>query len=260
MSRALATPEGTFFYGLFVPIAAIGVAAAIGFAVHPLSLATLVPLIGLLAIRLVMAPTEFSVGSDGIVSSWYGRRRFIGYDHIASIDKRARTTWRAERNVIVLASGEEIVLPDLGGGVDDSVTRSLVRRIQDAREAFQRCEVETAAAAVYRGDRDLRAWISSLRALGSGASADHRVAPIEPDRLWRIVEDPSSRAIDRAAAAVALTARADASERRRLQAVSDATAAPKLRIALEAAARGDEAELEAALAEIEPPKPTAAVL
>jgi hypothetical protein len=103
-----------------------------------------------------------------------------------------------------------------------------------------------------RRERPVGDWITTLRSIGTGANAAHRIAPVAPERLWRIVEDPSARAVARAAAAVALGARIDDEGRARLKAAADATAAPKLRIALFAAAdSAEEAELEEALRDLE---------
>ncbi len=93
-----------------------------------------------------------------------------------------------------------------------------------------RCRTSTAeAASCARGS-------PSSRALGSGAHATHRVAPIAVDRLWRIVESPATQPTIRAAAAVALGLRLDPRDRDRLRAAASATTAPRLRAALEAAA------------------------
>jgi hypothetical protein len=78
-----------------------------------------------------------------------------------------------------------------------------------------------------------------------------RTAPLPRERLFRIVESPSASGLDRAAAAVALGKEADEETRGRLRGAAEACAAPKLRIALEAAAgSSSDAELEAALAEV----------
>jgi hypothetical protein len=73
-----------------------------------------------------------------------------------------------------------------------------------------------------------------------------------PEKLWRIVEDPAAPADARAGAAVALGHGADEDSRARLRAAASATAAPKLRFAIETAAKDEPEEaLAAALAEVE---------
>jgi hypothetical protein len=124
-------------------------------------------------------------------------------------------------------------------------------RIREAFEAHGRGDVTLAAAALRRGTRDVAAWIRALQAIGSGASADHRTAPVPPDQLWRIVEDPHAEPGARAGAAVVLRGSLDEAGRSRLLAAAGATAQPRVRIALEAAGEGDEAALAEALAAVE---------
>ena len=85
-----------------------------------------------------------------------------------------------------------------------------------------------------------------LLGVGAGSNADHRHAPVPADRLWRIVESPTQDAEARAAAAVALSHAPNDATRQRLRAVASNTAAPRLRVALEAAARAAEDDAAAA--------------
>lgn len=68
-----------------------------------------------------------------------------------------------------------------------------------------------------------------------------------PERLWRIVEDPDKDPAVRAGAAAALGPGLDPSGRERLRVAAHVSASPPLRVALEAAADGEEAFLEEAL-------------
>jgi len=76
--------------------------------------------------------------------------------------------------------------------------------------------------------------------------------PMRPDeeKLWAVVEDASAKPEARASAAAALRVKGEAPVAR-LRATAEATASPKLRVALEAAASDDDAVLEQALAECE---------
>jgi hypothetical protein len=91
-----------------------------------------------------------------------------------------------------------------------------------------------------------------LRAIGTGANADHRTAPISRDQLWQIVEHAGSRPSARAGAAIALAEGLDDAGRVRLQKAAGATASPKIRVAIEKAATSpSDEELREALAELE---------
>jgi hypothetical protein len=73
-----------------------------------------------------------------------------------------------------------------------------------------------------------------------------------PDRLWRVAQDPAQAPAARAAAAVALSPTLDESGRARLVQIAKATAAPKLRVALErVATAASEEELAEALGALE---------
>ena len=125
-------------------------------------------------------------------------------------------------------------------------------RIQEAMETYRRGDAEGDAALVRRNGRDLGAWINALRSLGAGSNADLRTAPLPRERLFRIVESPTAAAGERAAAAVALGTELDEEGRARLRSAAEATAAPKLRIAIEqAAASADEEALREALSALE---------
>jgi hypothetical protein len=70
------------------------------------------------------------------------------------------------------------------------------------------------------------------------------------DRLWSVLEDGASAPAHRAAAAVALSPHLDDAGRQRVRIAAQATATPKLRVALEAAAEDDDVRLIEALDEV----------
>jgi hypothetical protein len=73
-----------------------------------------------------------------------------------------------------------------------------------------------------------------------------------PEQLWRVAEDPAQPAIKRAAAAVALAPTLAEEDKERLGELAKATAAPKLRVALQNIADDvPDDELEDALRRLE---------
>src|SRR5262249_17864684 len=131
-----------------------------------------------------------------------------------------------------LRSGEQVrLLLTLQKNGKESVA-ILKERIREAMERHQLGEADADAALLRGRERSVSTWITALRCIGAGANADHRVAPVAPERLWRIMEAPSAQSTVRVAAAVALGAKIDDAGRARLRAAAAATAAPKLRIAL----------------------------
>ena len=204
-----------------------------------------------LGLFVVLAPlltlARLTVGIDGVVRSRLGRKRFIGYGDIDTV--RYEERWWGWRTgvLLTLRSGEMVRFPM--AQLDKETGAIIEERIWEAMAVHAGGDGADAAL-LRKGTRTVGQWIASLRAIGAGANADLRTAPLPRERLLRIVEDPASPADDRAAAAVAVGASSNDDDRARLQSVADAVAAPRLRVAIEAAAGADDAELEAALAQV----------
>jgi hypothetical protein len=243
---------------VMAPIVAVLVAAVVWAWTGALPLAwsiLLGPNLGIAWLVVAMSwPTTVSVGADGVAIAWLGRRRFVGYDDIigvASCDARLAWGVRRKRLELHLRSGEIVRLGSSRRQQGDDV-EEVAERIRQAMESWRPGEPVADEAGLRRRGRSTDAWLSALRAIGAGAGADHRNAPVPEDRLWRVVEDPTAPPAARAGAAVALGSVLDQRGRARLRGAAGAIAAPKLRVAIETAADGtQDAELVAALAELD---------
>lgn len=228
--------------GSLVPSAVALVIWMIGFA----------PLVGLVVYWSL--PGSIEIGSDGLFIARMREKRFVPFRELES----CTTFWRphGKKNYVgvnlLLTSGETIEVPRCvdRAGAQEKVT-ALDRDIRIAMEAFRKRGDPTEAEQLTRGDTSPRAWLTRLRVVGSGANAGPREAAIPRDRLWSLAEDPSARAVTRAAAAAALTGTLDQAERKRLLDLAFDTASPPLRIALERAAGDDEDALAEALAAVQ---------
>jgi hypothetical protein len=124
----------------------------------------------------------------------------------------------------------------------DAIERGLaVYRGAKDRVAFD-------GARLCRGESDAKAWLDRLRALVVKAET-FREAPPTHDELARILDDAHATEEHRAAAAVALAATGNEGKAR-LRVARDATADPKLRVAIDAAISDDDGALADALHEI----------
>jgi hypothetical protein len=259
MSRAVskgkyvaATIGGFFaFYGAFL-------AAAVQAPHHPAILGAMIPVfvLALMAFVTTMAaPTKVDVGADGIALRWLWRKRFIPFGEISAVTRFERSFGNSRTGGVdlLLESGESVRLPVANPRSFGDRIAALEERIEEAMDTYRKGGAESDEALLRRAGRELPAWIAGLRALGAGANADMRTAPLPRERLFRIVEDPSLGPSARAAAAVALGAEIDGDGRARLRAAAEATAAPRLRIAIEKAAGegGEDEAIGEALAEIE---------
>ncbi len=236
----------------FLPWIAAAAVLVILLAAHvvpPVGAAAFVPLY-VSFIGAMMMPTWVDVGADGVLVRWLGRRQFIPIATIKDVVQLpgiVRLTHHDGTSTdLVLAMGSHKKNP-----LQVAYAATLTERLMEAMSAA-RSGVEGAAEALVleRRDRPVDAWIRELR-----SSLVHdprfREAPVLPERLWRLVEDPSVAASQRAAAAVALAPSLDESGRKRLRVAGAASVAPKLRVALDAAVGDDDAALAEALGELE---------
>lgn len=207
---------------------------------------------------MINMPARIVVGADGVLISWFWRLRFIPY---AEILRATPVYQRLQGVALEPRRGPVVRLPTrMGWTVEQQMrdTAMLAERINEALTDARAGGLAHDAARLARGERGDAAWIAHLKALGAGANADHRTAPMLIERLWRLLEDPLVAPETRAAAAVALSAAGDPRARERVRVIAGATAAPRLRVALEAAARAEEeadAELAAALTALEAAPP-----
>lgn len=205
---------------------------------------------------MFLTRTSITVGADGILRSWLGKKEFWSYGDIESVRSFLDSSfWRKQKwqgIELVLRSGQTMRIPVSSKQTFQQSNLDLINeRIREAMESHRLGDAATETALLARQTRSVPDWVQSLRAIGSGAHVDHRTAPVAPERLFQIVEDPSLTASARAGAAVALGASLDAEGKVRLKGAAGATAAPKLRIAIEAAASGDDAVLIEALSAID---------
>ncbi len=196
-----------------------------------------------LMVAAAMWPSIVEVGADGVLVRWAWRTRFIPAASIEQVSEHAASV------DLTLASGRTFNVR-VGTGDERTAVATMAERIREAVAARARGTAGSAAAVLARGSRDVRAWIQTLRAVGVGANATLRVAPVDPEELLRLAENPRATAADRAAAAVAFAASGRTDAARRLRVAGEAVAAPALRVALQSAADGNEDALEAALGEL----------
>ena len=210
-----------------------------------------------MGLLFVVLRTKLTVGADGVLRTWFWRKSFWSWAEVKQIQTYVDSSFWSSNNrwrgvELVLRSGASVRFPIVQGrSLDTGQMTLILERMRQAKESHDRGDAASEAALLERHERDIPAWIAALRAIGSGANQDHRTAPVVPEKLWRIVEDPAATAAARAGAAVALSTAIDAGGKKRLAAAAEAVAAPKLRIALDAAAKGDEEALREALSEVE---------
>ncbi len=211
----------------------------------------LIPFDFLLLLLLHYLPMRIVTGTDGVRIVWLGRGRFVPYGRITHI----------------VENEDEVAIRDTDGAIHairfvepwwfrrsrwflqalfGRQKLALAARMKEGLRAHQERQAESEVGALLvRGGRSKEEWLASLRDLGTRDTAGYRTAKVPRDLLWQVAENPSASPEERAAAAVALRAQLDAEERARLSTLADATAAPKVRVALERAAAPAVAETAA---------------
>lgn len=178
------------------------------------------------------------VGADGVrIARALGRPRYLPFSTIERIEQ-VKTEVR-----FVLRSGEEILVHQaapagtkiaMGPALDERA--ALVERVSAQLERHR--DAAAAGDTFARGDRTTEAWLDDLARVGEPATFRTPAVPVEV--LWRVVEDPTAATTARAGAAFALRSTLDDDGKARLRIVADACAAPKLRVALDELATGED--------------------
>jgi hypothetical protein len=218
-------------------------------------LALLVPFVA-----LASWPTRVEVGRDGVYLHWLHSKRFVPLASIrsATLDvQRSRNNQRVTVRLGLVSS--DVIDISMGTTWDLTRAQALLERIEEVRSDVARgLDVAEASDVAVANVRERLArtaattaeWLRALRTLGSGVVATHRTAPVAPEVFLRVVEDPSMKPTERAAAAIALVSSGDGAMKERIRIATETVAQPKLRVALEKALEEDEAELQAAVEEL----------
>lgn len=230
-----------FFVALalaFVPVLSVAITAGT---------ALLAPLF------MELTRTRIIVGSDGVLVRWFGKSRFCRFEDVERID-----TWRTGIKLLLRGGGtfdvafcsETQATRDPYGEIRSKI-QSLRERIEQAIRARQASPSANVTNDPYlRGTRSPREWLAALRRVFE-PSANIRSNSPTCESAWRVVLDPGAREDARVGAAAAIAMSTDAEERARLREVASSLVDARVRVALEAAASGDEAALEEAMARVE---------
>lgn len=116
----------------------------------------------------------------------------------------------------------------------DARAEALAERIREVLVVRNAAPRPMDRSALARDDRPVDEWVTRLRTLRDGKTTFRDAGPPTVDALLSIVEDVSSPAVERAAAAIALS-KAPAEVKHRIRIAAESSAEPRLRVALEQA-------------------------
>ena len=177
-----------------------------------------------------------TVGADGILVAWplLRRRRFVRYAEMVGVDASPG------RILIRLRDGRtyEIVTTTKEDSSAFAEHFALLERIEDAREAHRGEEENGGSleAALARGGRSALAWVKELAVMSEAGGTGYRAAALPKETLWRIALDPAETEELRIGASLTLRSDLDEDGRARLRSAAEASASPRVRVALAGAA------------------------
>lgn len=198
------------------------------------------PLVGALAaaallvvVLATLTRSRVTFAEDGVAIQGLFGRTFLPLADIRDVDVGYDAR---ERPMLIL--GVE------GRGAVSLTVDEPERHAERLRRRLSRGGRPPVPAELERGERSTRAWIEALRALG-GKVASFREDGVSLADLRAVAHDPRATVAARAAAVVALSAHE--AEHDTLTRIAEGTAAPELRIAVEAATSDDDDALAEAL-------------
>jgi len=237
-SGLLAMPVGAQMAMVIAPMLAIvplvlALAALLGKLVVPFAFVFVAAYLAY-TFALAFAPTTVLVGTDGFIQKWLLSSTFFPFSRVTGVTTyKEQVGGKQQRGVRVrLTGGDEVRLPTGQTDVGDVEAASLAARIEQARRAHAEGARGLRTEVLDRGHMEPRDWVRALRRLGEGAH-DHRTAAVPIEVLLRRVEDGSATAEERVSAAIAATSGGDPEATRRVRVAAEATASPRLRVALE---------------------------
>ncbi len=214
-------------------------------------------------------PGRIVIGADGVLIRWLRHRELIRLADVTGAEVVRGETWSTFVPILVRihlrGGGHRDVVAQAGrssafGTQTEAAwvhASTIAERINEAVRARAQGEVPLRVALVEdslaRAGREIPEWVASLRKLQDHVASfrEHASTGHVLESLWSVLEDNAAPQEKRAAAAVALAPHLDDGGRERVRVAARAVAAPKLRIALEAAAERDDDDLVEALAEVE---------
>lgn len=222
----------------------IGTAVAVG---------TLLPMLIGGAALLRRTRPEITIGSDGVRvtgGSLGKNERFYPLDRVVgtrtSVAGPRRGTTQPMLLQLELRKGEDgrerevVPLANFasGAGKEPAFVAVVEARIREAMAARDASSPAEASALLDVPSDGVAAWIASLKRLAKAADA-YRTATLGEQRLLELVADARAKVAHRIGAAVVLAERGDPRGLERVRVAADASASPRVRIALETVAKQD---------------------
>lgn len=191
---------------------------------------------------LLLSRTTVVVGADGVLVKWLHMQRFCPMSDVRAVEllPNGVRLQRGAGEPFDMLLGTTQQMRNDRYGVLKSEIEALYNRVKDAiatRDAGP--DAMVASDPFLRNDRSPREWLAAVKGLFDAVGGLRDAANTE-ETAWRVVADSAASEEARIGAAAALASKTDARGRDKLRAVAENVASTHVRVALEAAAKGDE--------------------
>ncbi len=175
-------------------------------------------------------PLAASIGNDGILLEKWFRKTFVPFSRMSSVTVVGGSPYYQVE--VALAEDERLRVPTSGR----EQAEALARQLEAGMRAVRSRDREALIDGLARGGRTVSAWREAVRdVLSEGA---YRARHVGTESLLRIAEDPFAPEDVRVGAVLALGTPQDEEAKKRVWAAAEASASPRVRLALQRAVDG----------------------
>lgn len=196
-------------------------------------------------VALMRARRRVTIGSDGVLIELLFWTRFVEYRDIVRAERFEHQSaglatfagvdlvLRSDELVRILTERDDMPTVAAADQAPAPLHRTIHARLVELMGRMGSSgETAHEAKLLRRAGRDPAAWFEDLAGLASGSTVDYRQAPVDPHKLWQLVEDPGAEHSVRVGAAAALASASAHRDPERLHATAATVVAPPLRKAL----------------------------
>ena len=177
-----------------------------------------------------LIPSWLSVGTDGVLVQKV-RKTFIPFSEMKSVQVDGKAPYF--QVLFERKSGKPLKVKT----ATEKQAEVVKLQVESALRSFESRRQAALIEDLEPGERSEADWRESLKGLMNRGG--YRSKAVDREQLLRVVEDPGQHPRVRVSAAVALEDGARPEDKKRIRVAAQASASPKIRVALEQAADGD---------------------
>lgn len=209
---------------------------------------------------LLFTKTNVVVGADGVLVKWLHMQRFCSFSDVEFVERlingvRLHRKGGAAPFDVTIATQQQIRNDRFN--VMSTEVEALYNRVNDAMNVRNaQPDAMVASDPFLRNERTARDWLEAAKKLFEPVAGLRSAAHTE-ESAWRVVADSAASEEARIGAAAALAVNTDERGKEKLRAVAENVASTRVRVAIEAAAKGDDDALVDVMEQVAKDAPTA---